>query len=82
MLKASRGYSSTECDKFRTYFVNNGLEVIRRLTSLLIFCRDYEGSTPREGGYFINNGVHRSAAGMSQLFHLSNLLLCGINSPY
>ena len=67
-----------QCDRFRTYFVNNGLEVIRRLTSWLIFCRGYEDSTTREGGYFINNGVYRHAAGMSRLFDLSNLLLGGV----
>jgi hypothetical protein len=43
-----------QCDIFSTYFVKNKLEVIRRLTSWLVFCRDYEGSTSqREGGYFI-----------------------------
>jgi len=38
----------------------------------------YEGSTSREVGYFINNGVYRHAAGMSRLFDLSNLLLGGM----
>jgi hypothetical protein len=78
MLKVSNEYNSTECDWFMTYLVNNGLEVIRRLTSWLIFCRGYDGSTSREGGYFNNNGVYRHAAGMSRLFDLSNLLLGGI----
>ena len=55
--------------------VNNGLEVIRRLTSLLMFCRGYEGSKSREGAYFNNNGVYRHAAGMSRFFDLSKFII-------
>jgi hypothetical protein len=51
---------------------------MRRLTSWLIFCRGYEGSNSRKGAYFINNGVYIHAAGMRQLFDLSNVLLGGI----
>jgi hypothetical protein len=40
MKKVSRGFNSTECDRIRTYFVKNRLEVIRTLTSWLGFCRD------------------------------------------
>jgi hypothetical protein len=43
-----------------------------------MLCRGYDGSTSREGGYFNNNGVYRHAAGMRQLFDISNLLLGGI----
>ena len=47
-----------------------------------MFCRGYEGSKSREGAYFINNGVYRHAAGMSQLFDLSNVLLGGIKLSF
>ena len=77
-INVSRGFNSTQYDKLRTYFVKNKLEAIRRLASWLIFCQYYEGSTSREGGYVINNGVCRSAAGMSRRFDPSNLLLGGI----
>jgi len=40
MLKVSRGFNSTECDRIRTYFVKNRLYVIRRLPSWLGFCRE------------------------------------------
>ena len=79
-INVSCEFNSTECDIFSTYFDKNKLEVIRRLTSWLVFCQDYEGSTSRrEGGYFINNGVYRSAAGLTRLFDLSNFWLGGIN---
>ena len=81
-INVSCEFNSTECDIFSTYFVKNKLEVIRRLTSWLVFCRDYEGSTSRrDGGYFINNGVYRSVAGLTRLFDLSNFWLGGINFP-
>ena len=68
-INVSCEFNSTESDIFCTYFVKNKLEVIRRLTSWLVFCRDYGGSTSRrEVGYFINNGAYRSAAGLTRPF--------------
>ena len=81
-INVSCKFNSTECDIFSTYFVKNKLEVMRRITSWLVFCRDYEGSTwRREGRYFINNGVYRSAAGLTRFFYLSIFWLGGINVP-